>query len=184
MSLRNRLRQEDRRLLGLLGALVLSLCLDAAVRLWPRTSLDDEPTQPASEPRLASTRPSSEELAALLALLLPPEADPLSAGDTRPSAEPPVVEKEQEGLLAELFINQHRFRLRACFKRSGEPAFAAIERIDADSGARSFDRIRAKDTLGPYTVNSINQRSLKLAAPDGRTIELQLFKLDPQPRVG
>lgn len=190
MSLRAHLRQEDQRLLGLLGVLALGLCLDAALRLWPMSDNSDRESPQAAAPAMAAPRPEPSALDALLAQLEPPAAeDDAEAREAarlaaKKNAAPAIKEEEQAGRLAELFIDRHRFRLRACFASGAGLPFAAVERIDADSGARSLDRLQEADPLGPYTVDSIGSRSLTLSAPDGRTIELRLFELDPKPRAG
>lgn len=190
MSVKDRLRQEDPRLLGLLGALALALCLDAALRLWPTSDDGDRALSQAAAPTLAAPRPEPDDLDTLLAQLQPPAPEDDAAAreaarrEAEKNATPAIKEEEQAGRLAELFIDRHRFRLRACFASGDGMPFAAVERIDADSGARSLDRLQEADPLGPYTVDSIDRRSLRLSAPDGRTIELRLFELDPQARAG
>lgn len=190
MSLKDRLRREDQRLLGLIGGVAIALCLDAALRLWPISDDGDQAASQAAAPTLAAPRPEPSALDTLLAQLQPPAPEDNAAAreaarlEAEKNATPALKEEEQAGLLAELFIDRHRFRLRACFASSDGLPFAAVERIDADSGARSLDRLEEADPLGPYTVNSIDRRSLTLSAPDGRTIELRLFELDPQPRAG
>lgn len=186
MSIRKRLRQEDQRLLGVLAALSFGLCLDAALRLWPTSDDSDWNRSHNAALELSAPRPESSALDILLAQVQPPT--PKDDTATRIGADkntaPAIKEEEQAGQLAELFIDRHRFRLRACFANGDRLTFAAVERVDADSGVYSIERLQPTDQLGPYAVESIDRRSLTLSAPDGRTIELRLFELDPQPTAG
>lgn len=177
MSYRSYLHQEDRRLLGLLGVLALILCVDAKHRMWPSTdSAEASPYQP-SEQRLNAPRPSTTDLNDLLRLLSPPEPKP-QVVDLQEKPMPEVDEERQEGLLAELFVDRHRFRLRACFNRSGEAPFAAMEKMDAESLTRTLKRVEAGNFLGPYKVESVNAKSINLSGPGNRGIELKLFEAD------
>ena len=178
------LAQDDPRVRGLLLALGLVLLLDGVIRLLPEGVGDGTNPLSAPPPQLALQAPPQESRDRLLALLLPPAPEPEKSSEEDGPEAPAVKEDEQEGRLGELFVDRHRFRLRACFLPEGGAAFAALERIDADSGAQSLERLQLADPLGPYTVNSIGHRSVTLGAPDGREIELRLFEADPENKAG
>jgi hypothetical protein len=178
------LAQEDPRVRGLLLALGLVLLLDGALRLFPEGVGDGAEALNASAPQLALRTPSQESRDRLLALLSPPTPEPEKSSEEDSPEVPTVKEDEQEGRLGELFVDRHRFRLRACFTTMGRAAFAAIERVDADSGAQSMERLQLEDSLGPYKVDSIGQRSVTLRARDGREIELRLFEANPENKTG
>jgi hypothetical protein len=169
---------------GLLLILGLVLFLDASLRLVPEGVGGEAEILKAPAPRLALSTPSQEHRDRLLALLLPPAPEKDARTEENEPEAPAIKENEQEGRLRELFVDRHRFRLRACFLPKGGMAFAALERIDADSGAQSLERLQLTDPLGPYTVNSIGNLSVTLGAPDGREIELRLFDADPENRAG
>ena len=169
---------------GLLLTLGLLLLLDAALRLVPEGVGDGAETLNASAPQLALRAPSQERRDRLLALLQPPAPEPESNPKEAQEKTLAVKEDEQEGRLGELFIDRHRFRLRACFLPEGGVAFAALERIDADNGSQSLQKLEQADQFGPYTVNSIGSRSITLGAADDRKIELRLFEADPENKAG
>ena len=178
------LAQEDPRVRGLLLSLGFVLLLDGALRLLPEGVGDGAEALNASALQLALRTPSQESRDRLLAVLSPPAQEKVASTEEKGPEAPEVKEDEQEGRLGELFVDRHRFRLRACFLPKGGVAFAALERIDADSGAQSLERLAQADRLGPYTVSSIGKRSITLKAPDGREIELRLFEADPENNTG
>lgn len=178
--------QEDPRLSGLLLTLGLALIVDAALRLIPE-GIEDGPgviSASALAPQLTISTPTQESRDRLLNSLLPPAPESTTASEEDEPEAQAIKEDEQEGRLGELFVNRHRFRLRACFLTESGMAFAALERIDGDNGAQSLQRLQLADLLGPYAVTSIGKQSVSLRTPDGREIELRLFEADPEKKAG
>lgn len=181
MNLTRRFQKEDRRLLATLSAIALGLCVDGAARLWPNAPQESALDMNSVAPSLEILRPAASDLEAVLAILEPKAPEAENAKELAADTSQAIMEDAQNGLLTELFIDRHRFRLQACFSRMGEAPFAALQRIDADGGGSTLERLEEYDVLGPYTVKLITHKSITLSAEDGRTIELTLF--DPNPKT-
>lgn len=178
MSARDYIRREDNRLLGFIGALVLGLCLDTTARIWPTTETTEPSQHHSPDYKLTVTRPPPEELSTLLELLLPKQSALSKDEPTATKSEPELDEQAQEGILDQLLIDREEYKLRACFSNDQTSATAIIERTDKATQAVTLKKIKENEELGPYRLERINQTSVILSSPGGRTIELRLFKIE------
>lgn len=121
------------------------------------------------------------DLIQLIEKIAPPEPE-ISKEKTEIVEKNSFQEQElQEGTLQKLYVEKNMFRLRGSFKSNNNIPFAALEKINNETKSKGIERLSIGESIGPYTIKDIEQKSVILVGPLERMIELRLFKKDEGP---